>query len=115
MDEPDPAALRERYLPRLRQELAALSDASDQTAEDRKPVALDQTSVGRLSRMDAMQQQAMAAALEVRRAGRIRLVETAIARLAGEDFGWCAGCGAFIGLKRLDLDPVILRCVRCAS
>ncbi|MFN3641522.1 MAG: TraR/DksA family transcriptional regulator [Gemmobacter sp.] len=114
MDDPTPQMLRARYLARLTEELAALRAASDGTALDRQPVELDQQSVGRLSRMDAMQQQAMAAAQEARRGARIAAVRSALDRLAGDDFGYCNACGDFIGFKRLDLDPTLGRCVGCA-
>jgi DnaK suppressor protein len=98
----------------MREEFDALRAASGTTSEDRKPVALDQSSVGRLSRMDAMQQQAMAAAQETRRHGRIRTLEAAVRRLEEGEFGWCEDCGEFIGERRLDLDPTLMRCKDCA-
>lgn len=115
MSDPSPEALRARYHPRLMAEAEALRAASGDTRTDRRPVALDQQSVGRLSRMDAMQQQAMAAAQEARRAGRLRAIEAALPRPEKEDFGWCDDCGEFIGHKRLDLDPVLMRCIACAG
>ena len=115
MDEPSPEELRERYAEPLTAELERLRAASEATRGDRRSVTLDQQSVGRLSRMDAMQGQAMAAAGEARRSGRGRAIVAALARLEGEDFGWCDGCGEFIGLKRLDLDPVAQKCVSCAA
>lgn len=65
--------------------------------------------------MDAMQQQAMAAAQDSRRHGRVRAVEAAIKRLDTGEFGWCHSCGDFIGQKRLELDPTIMRCRDCAA
>ncbi len=115
MDEPSDTELRARFLPRLKEELAALQAASSRTSDSRKPVELDQQSVGRLSRMDAMQQQAMSAAQDARRHGRVRAIEAAMRRIETGEFGWCARCGDFIGLKRLDLDPTIMRCRDCAS
>ena len=114
MSEPDLATLRARYVPRLTAELGALRAASAGTSADRAPVELDQQSVGRLARMDAMQVQAMAAAVDVRRGGRIAAITAALRRLEGEDFGWCDACGELIGLPRLDLDPVTCRCIACA-
>ena len=114
MSEPTPEQLKVRFLSRLREELESLRKASGETAEHRKPVELDQQSVGRLSRMDAMQQQAMAAAQDVRRYARIHALEAALRRLDREEFGWCDACGEFIGAKRLDLDPTIVRCRDCA-
>ncbi len=115
MTDPTPYELKTAFLPRLRDELQGLRDASVQTAADRRPVELDQQSVGRLSRMDAMQQQAMAAAQESRRHGRTRALEAAIRRIGAGEFGWCDDCGGFIGMRRLELEPTVMRCRDCAS
>lgn len=113
--DPTPEFLRARYLPVLQEAAATLREASDTTAQDRRPVTLDQQSVGRLSRMDAMQQQAMANATEARRHARLRAIDAAFARIMTEDFGWCDDCGEFIGTARLDLDPTLTRCIGCAA
>lgn len=113
-DETTPAAMRARYAARIAAEIASLAAATDDTRADRAPVDLDQTSVGRLSRMDAMQQQAMAAATEARRQARLRALRAAEVRLAGTEFGWCEDCGEPIAPRRLDLDPTLTRCVSCA-
>ncbi|GAB4388155.1 TraR/DksA family transcriptional regulator [Albidovulum sp.] len=115
MSAPDTTALAARYRPRIEAELAELDAASRATGADRRPVALDQQSVGRLSRMDAMQGQAMAAALEARRGQRRQALGAALRRLQEEEFGLCAECGEFIGLGRLDIDPTVLRCRACAG
>jgi DnaK suppressor protein len=115
MTDPTPDELKVAFLPRLQEELQGLQAASLQTAADRRPVELDQQSVGRLSRMDAMQQQAMAAAQEARRHGRIRAVEAAIRRVEAGEFGFCNDCGCFIGLRRLALEPTVMRCRDCAG
>ena len=115
MTDPTPEELKTAFLPRLRDELDALRSASAQTAADRRPVELDQQSVGRLSRMDAMQQQAMAAAQETRRLGRVWALEAAIRRIDAGEFGWCHACGEFIGMRRLELEPTVMRCRDCAG
>ena len=79
------------------------------------PVELDQTSVGRLSRMDAMQVQAMAVATERRRAEEAARVEVAILRIDEEEYGYCISCGEEIAAKRLAVDPTIPTCISCAS
>ena len=114
MDDPDDKWLKERYLPRLREELEQIQEASVQTRDSRKPVELDQQGVGRLSRMDALQQQAMARAQEGRRVRRTRALQAAIMRLDAAEFGYCEECGDYIGTKRLDLDPTLARCLSCA-
>lgn len=100
---------------RLNQEASELRAADAGTAEDRAPVALDQTQVGRLSRMDAMQQQAMATAQSRRRAARLKAIEAALKRIDADDYGWCDECGEEIPVGRLKLDPCAVRCVACAS
>lgn len=112
---PDDAALAARYRPRIAAEIADLRAASATGAEARRVVELDQQSVGRLSRMDALQNQAMAAGTEARRHARIRGLEAALSRMDEGEFGYCQDCGDFIGLPRLDLDPAAPRCMSCAG
>ncbi|WP_320141951.1 TraR/DksA C4-type zinc finger protein [uncultured Cohaesibacter sp.] len=93
-------------------EIAALSDLSK---EARSVVTLDQQSVGRLSRMDALQSQAMAKETERRRALELQRIEKAFERLESGDFGYCVECDAEIPLKRLEIDPTATLCVECAA
>jgi DnaK suppressor protein len=113
-DNPDDTALTDRYRPRMEAEIAELRAASDAGAAARRPVELDQQSVGRLSRMDALQNQAMAAGTEARRMTRLRALEAALRRMDEGEFGFCDECGGCIGLPRLDLDPAVARCISCA-
>lgn len=106
----DLEAVRRRLLAR-REELQLLSAG---TAESRKPVELDQQSVGRLSRMDAMQVQAMAQETERRRAAELQRIEAALKRLDEGDYGYCINCGEPIAPKRLELDPTVPLCIDCA-
>ena len=99
----------------LLEEMAELTTENTGTAEDRATVMLDQQSVGRLSRMDALQRQAMAQATERRRQGRAARIEAALARMEEDEFGYCVDCGEEIGLKRLRLDPTLPTCVSCAK
>lgn len=84
-------------------------------ADGQSVVQLDQQSVGRLSRMDALQNQAMAKAQQVRRDVEARRLGAALARMDGGEFGYCEECGDEIALKRLELDPAATRCISCAS
>ena len=104
-------AARARLLAR-REELEALAATA---AESRRPVELDQSRVGRLSRMDALQDQAMALETERRRDNERRRIEAALRRLAEGEFGYCLGCGEVIEAKRLALDPTAPQCVDCAA
>ncbi|MCG6121628.1 MAG: TraR/DksA C4-type zinc finger protein [Microvirga sp.] len=102
------------FRPRIEAELAELEGRSRATDEDRRPVELDQQSVGRLSRIDAMQMQAMAAAMEWRRRMRLVGLDQALRRMEAGDYGYCLDCGEFIGRRRLEVDPAAAKCVRCA-
>lgn len=83
--------------------------------EAARPVELDQQSVGRLSRMDAMQMQAMAAEHERRYRIEHQRILAALARIEAGDYGYCLTCDAKIPAKRLELDPAAAQCVKCAG
>ncbi len=78
-------------------------------------VELDQQSVGRLSRMDALQNQAMAKAQQARRDGEATRLRAALDRIAEGTYGACEDCGEDIPAGRLKLDLAATRCVSCAS
>ncbi|GGD40693.1 TraR/DksA family transcriptional regulator [Sinisalibacter lacisalsi] len=103
-----------RYRTRLEAELAEIEAGEALGAEGRKTVELDQQSVGRLSRMDALQGQAMAKATQARRAARRSRIMAALARMDEDEFGYCTDCGEEIAPKRLDLDPTMPTCISCA-
>jgi DnaK suppressor protein len=104
----------ERYRSLLAERRAALTSLSDLSSESRRAVELDQTKVGRLSRMDAMQQQEMAKASEQQRRIAIRRIDAALERLDEGEFGYCIECGEEIAAKRLEVDPATPRCIDCA-
>ncbi|RQA08024.1 molecular chaperone DnaK, partial [Pseudomonas aeruginosa] len=85
-------------------------------AESRsQSVELDQSKVGRLSRMDALQQQAMNDAIRSRaQHERVRL-QLALKRWHEGEYGWCNQCGELIASGRLEFDPATLLCITCAS
>ncbi|MDH3580323.1 MAG: TraR/DksA C4-type zinc finger protein [Hyphomicrobiales bacterium] len=95
-----------------RKELHVLSDNS---AQARGTVTLDQQSVGRLSRMDALQQQAMAQATERQRAAELTRIDKALTRIDEGEYGFCENCGEEVAAKRLEIDPSANLCVRCAG
>jgi DnaK suppressor protein len=105
-----PWAIRERE--RQSREHETGSRAASEAG--RAPVELDQTSVGRLSRMDAMQGREMALAAERRRAAELAKIDAALRRLEIGEYGFCVKCGEPIGEKRLALDPAAATCIKCA-
>jgi DnaK suppressor protein len=78
-------------------------------------VQLDQTSVGRVSRIDAIQSQFMAVETTRLRQQHLRQIVTALALVESGDYGFCSGCDAVIDPKRLAIDPAATFCVPCAS
>ena len=111
MNETELERIRQQLIQRARElrELEAASKASSQ------PVTLDQASVGRLSRMDAMQAQQMALETSRRRREELAGVEGALRRMEAGEFGNCFICGEAIDLRRLAIAPTSTRCVNCAD
>jgi len=109
--EPDLEAARRR----LEEKKLDLDSMSALSQEARAPVSLDQQSVGRLSRMDAMQGQAMALATRQRQEQRLRKLIAALRRIDEDDYGYCEDCGKPVDPRRLEIDPATLFCLECAS
>jgi len=96
----------------LQAELESIAAIGDESAA---VVELDQSKVGRLSRMDAMQAQAMAKASSQRRETTLKQITAALKRLDEGDFGLCLKCDEPINPKRLEFDPAATLCIDCAS
>jgi DnaK suppressor protein len=106
-------AQRHELEQRLRELVGELEAQLEIGAEGARPVELDQSSVGRVSRMDAMQQQAMAQA--TRRSQQLRLSQcrSALAAMQRDEYGYCRSCDEPIGYGRLSAKPEALLCMRC--
>lgn len=111
LSEAEKNKLRQR-LDELREELDATLTA---TARAGATVELDQTRQGRLSRMDAMQGQAMAQASHARAHGRLQAIDMTRQRLDAVDYGECVECGEAIAFARLHIDPTLRLCIHCAE
>lgn len=102
----------------LKQQLLALRDELTEQQETgreaEKTVELDQTSVGRLSRMDAMQGQAMSKESGRRRTASLQKIAAALRRMESGDYGYCLTCEEDIALQRLEFDPATTLCIDCA-
>ena len=107
----DTQALRALLLEKRRSLLAAATHRQDST----EVVELDQTRVGRLSRMDAMQAQAMAQETQRRDRLEINRVVAALQRFDSDEYGYCLRCGEIIAAARLQVDPAATLCISCAS
>ena len=98
----------------IRAEMGQLKVLSETAKESRAPVGLDQQSVGRLSRMDAIQQQSMELATEDRRQQRLTALSAALLRIEAGDYGYCLKCDDEIAAGRLAADPAVSLCIGCA-
>ncbi len=98
----------------IQKKLAEIDKENTLGAESQQTVELDQQSVGRLSRMDALQAQAMARAHQVRRDGLRHALLQALARIEEGEFGYCNDCGDLISQARLELNPALQLCIGCA-
>ena len=97
---------------KLREELQQIEETGNEAA---KTVELDQTRIGRLSRMDAMQAQAMSVESKRRREIKAKRIESALQRIDKDEFGYCLRCEEEIDPKRLEFDPSALLCIECAN
>ena len=105
----------DRALKRLKARKQELTKLQAMSEEARSAVELDQQSVGRLSRMDALQGQAMAQEQQRRRQLDLVRIETAFRRIEDDEYGDCLECGDEIADKRLEIDPMATLCINCAG
>ena len=92
----------------------ALRDQLQTTADGAKPVDLDEP-IGRLSRVDAMQQQSMTRANREAARARVQRVEAALRRVDTGEYGECLACEEPIGFGRLKAQPETPLCIGCQS
>ena len=111
MAKPDLNYFEEKLLDEQEQIMGVVDTMSDAS----KPVPLDQNSVGRLSRMDAMQAQAMAQAGQQQQQNQLKLIADALERIDSNSYGYCLQCDDDIALARLEIEPTACYCINCAS
>jgi len=97
---------------KLQSDLLAVEQSGQEAAQT---VELDQTTVGRISRMDALQGQAMAKESQQRRTIQLQRIKATLQRIEQGTFGHCLRCGEKIHIKRLEFDPTTPLCIDCAS
>lgn len=90
-----------------------IEEALEQSKASSEPVELDQAAVGRVSRMDAIQQQSMAKANREALQLRARQVRAALSAIEDDEYGWCRRCDEPIGFGRLKAKPEAPFCLRC--
>lgn len=103
--------LRDRLIER-REDLQSLQQMGEDAT---KPVELDQSRVGRLSRVNALQSQAMSVEAQRRRQAELKRIAAALDRMDEDDYGDCESCGEEIAPARLMVDPAATHCIKCAT
>ena len=99
---------------RLIEQREMLLDLAESSRKAAQTVELDQSRVGRISRMDALQAQSMAQESDRRRLLALQRIDSALRRIETGDFGSCVACGEPIMASRLEADPGALLCIDCA-
>ena len=101
------------YRNQLQKSLCAIEEYLDKTEESAEAVSPDK-SLGRLSRMEAMQDQQLM--LEARRRKKMQKVAvlSALQRIENNQFGDCIFCGKPINPERLEAAPESSTCVSCS-
>ena len=92
-----------------------LTDLLNNTGESTGPVTLDQQAVGRVSRIDAIQQQQMALASQQQASDMLKRTELALRRIDDGEYGDCLQCGEPIAYARLQAQPFASLCIDCQS
>ena len=100
---------------RLQQLISELDEQIALAKSGADTVVLDQSKVGRLSRMDALQQQHMADTTLQHAQRRQRLLHKALLKIQNNEYGICELCGEGIGIPRLEVRPEAQLCLRCQS
>ncbi|HUF62592.1 MAG TPA: TraR/DksA C4-type zinc finger protein [Verrucomicrobiales bacterium] len=106
-------ATLERFKGQLEAMEVELKAAVQGKEEAAAPVTLD-TSIGRLSRMDAIQSQQMALGLKARKQQALLRVRSALQAIHDGDYGRCRNCNSPIAIERLEAQPDAVVCVKCA-
>jgi DnaK suppressor protein len=97
----------------IKNQLHEFTSRMDNLHEQAEPVVLDQQSIGRVSRIDAIAQQQMAKAGERQVIKKIKQLQSAQLKIQDDDYGWCDTCGELIGFPRLSIQPEAIKCLQC--
>ena len=99
----------------LERQLSKLEKSMTITDEALKTVELDQGAVGRLSRMDSLQNQSLAKSLRERESVKLALIQEALRRLEAGTYGVCTVCGGHVAAGRLFVFPESGTCGPCGG
>ena len=104
-----------RFTSLIRDRQAEIKLTLSQSDTGSQAVELDQTKVGRLSRMDAIQQQQMSLESQRRLSRELVALDSALKRIDDGEYGLCVQCDEEIDPRRLEIDLVATLCIDCAN
>jgi len=110
-----PSVQRSELVKDLEDLARELQESLEGSAQAARPVELDQPAIGRVSRIDAIQQQKMLEANRQAQKMRLGLVRAALLRAEEDEYGDCKRCGESIGFKRLKARPESVFCIDCQA
>jgi DnaK suppressor protein len=110
---PLPAERLEEIRTELLRTLGKLERSLKISGENGRARDLEQDTVGRLSRIDAIQNQGLMQNLEERERVQLRQVVDALRRIEEGSYGACSSCGGSIPFERLLVFPEALSCTAC--
>ena len=99
---------------RMENEISTCQSDIKRLEKSARPVAPDKA-LGRLTRMDSLNDQGISLAALQQRRERLYKLEQALEQVNRLDFGDCAFCGRPIPIERLMALPESTKCVTCAS
>jgi DnaK suppressor protein len=99
----------------LERQLSKLTRSMRTTTRAMKPIPLDQSSVGRLSRIDNLQTQGLTRGLQEREQAKLGQITEAMKRLEAGTYGRCVVCDEAIAFERLLIFPEAPNCAGCTG
>jgi DnaK suppressor protein len=111
--------LNSQQLQQLQQQLLQLKTELEEQLNSNQDatniVELDQSAIGRVTRMDAIQQQSMAVSTRNKVRQRLQSINLALSRYKKEDYGYCKQCDETIAFVRLLAQPESSLCLSCQA
>lgn len=112
-------ALTAEQIKELKKLLTLQTNTIESKTEDLKqaaePVKLDQSSVGRVSRIDAIQQQQMAQQSLRQQTNHLKQLKYAYKKILSNEYGYCEDCENPIAFQRLSIQPTAQLCIQCQT
>jgi DnaK suppressor protein len=105
---------RDEIRDQLERSLCKLERSMKANGAAARPRDLEQDTVGRLSRVEALQSQGLTKTLAAREQAQLEQIVAALRRLEEGTYGACNGCGAPIPMERLRIYPETVACTTCA-